>query len=409
MSTLIDKVNVHWEARDGFALPVVLLALVVMTTIAVAALVTASDEQKSARAVREAGLAFYDAEAGLWESWANWPADSVVSAIDQGDSLDLGWKSLDNGADYRGKIFRWGPSTFGLRVESRGAGPLGGQQWLSLLVNYESAYKIGRCCDGAALVDGDVDLRGSTDNIDGHDAHPPGWEAAGVCTNGLEDGPGLVMKDQTQLQNDGTIDGVPPQIEDTTISEETFTEFGPDKTWADLKAQANHTVNQYDVWPAPSYLANGDCDTSDPENWGSDDPNDACFDYFPIILIQDQVHAEDTYGQGILILDWDETNNLGSEIDLEDGMVYNGIILGKGCLEIQRGAVLNGAAFMDGNYFNADLCSPDKVLDLNADADLQYSTCAIERAITGAGLEGYSSSGGGFSLLATRAFAQLPR
>ena len=121
------------------------------------------------------------------------------------------------------------------------------------------------------------------------------------------------------------------------------------------------------------------------------------------------MHAEDTYGQGILILDWNPGDGLGSEIDLEDGMVYNGIILGKGCLEIQRDAVLNGAAFMDGNYFNADLCSPDKVLDLNADGNLQYSTCAIERVIKGAGLEGYGEGGGGYSLRATRAFAQLPR
>ena len=90
-------------------------------------------------------------------------------------------------------------------------------------------------------------------------------------------------------------------------------------------------------------------------------------------------------------------------------MVFNGIILGKGCIEIQRGSVLNGAAFVDGTYFNDDLCSPDKALDLNDDGNLQYSTCAIERAIKGADLEGYSSEGVGYSLLATRAFAQLPR
>ena len=409
MSTPIDKVKAHWEARDGFAMPVVILAMVVMSTIAVAALATASDEQKSARAVREAGLAFYDAEAGLWESWANWPADDVVDAIEQGDSLDLGWKSLDNGAEYRGKIYRWGPSTFGLRVESRGAGPFGGQQWLSLLINYESSFGIGRCCDAAALVDGVVHMEEAEDSIIGQDAHPAGWEAAGVCTNGLEDGPGLIIKDagDLDLQN-GIVDGVPPIIEDPTISDSTFSNFG-DKTWEDLKAQADHTVDQYTIHPAPSYLFNGDCDTTDPENWGSPDPNNACFNYFPIILIQDQVHAEDTYGQGILILDWDEATQLGSEIDLEDGMVYNGIILGKGCLEIQRGSSLNGAAFMDGTFFNAGLCTSDDPLDVKEDAVLQYSTCAIERAIRGAGLEDFAESSAGFTLLETRAFAQLPR
>ena len=64
---------------------------------------------------------------------------------------------------------------------------------------------------------------------------------------------------------------------------------------------------------------------------------------------------------------------------------------------------------MDGNFYNEDLCAEDMALDLNDDGNLQYSTCAIERVIKGAGLEGYSSSGGGYSLLATRAFAQLPR
>ena len=413
MSKLIDKVQAHWKATDGFALPVVLLALVVMTTLSVAALTTASDEQKSARSMREAGRAFYVAEAGLWESWANWPADSIVSGIAQGDSLDLGWKSLDNGAQYRGRIFRWGPTTFGLRVESRGAGPLGGQQWLSLLVNYEPSVGIGRCCEGAALVDGEVMLEADDDFIIGQDAYPPGWEAAGVCTNGLEDKPGLIMKDSLQIINDddGVIDGVPPMVEDTTISEATFNDFG-DKTWADLKAQATITIGVMgggeSVYPLPS-TSGGNCDTSDPENWGSNDPNHPCFDYFPIILLRGDVNARDNYGQGIIILDWDEGTQQGSEIDLEDGMVFNGIILGKGCIEVQRGSVLNGAAFVDGNYFNEDLCDPDKALDINENGKIQYSGCAIERSIELAGLEGFGSTSAGYSLLATRAFAQLPR
>ena len=377
MSKLLDRISAHWEGRDGFAMPVVLLALGVMTTIAVAALTTATDEQKSARAVREGSRAFYAAEAGLWESWANWPADSIVSGMAQGDSLDLGWKSLDDGGEYRGQISRWGPTTFGLMVESRGAGPLGGQQWLSLLVNYK--FKLGRCCDAAALVDGVVEFDDTVDEISGQDTHPPGWESAGVCQNGLEDKPGLIMKDTTQVIHDngtGVIEGVPPMVEDTTINDATFDSFG-NKTWADLKAQANHIVGS-SLSPLPSY-SGGNCDTSDPENWGSNDPNDPCFDYFPIILIQGDVDAEDNYGQGILILDWDPITLTGSEIDLEDGMVYNGIILGKGCIEVQRGAVLNGAAFVDGKYGATDLCDPDMPLDINADGKVQYSSCAVER------------------------------
>ena len=414
MSKLIDKVKAHWEARDGFAMPVVLLAMVVMTTIAVAALTTATDEQKSARSVREAGRAFYVAEAGLWESWANWPADSIVSEIAQGESLDLGWQSLDNGAEYRGEIFRWGPTTFGLMVESRGAGPFGGQQWLSLLVDYAPSYSIGKCCDAAALVDGVVEFDSIVDELHGEDVHPPAWEAAGMCENGLEDKPGLIMTDTTQIIHDdgiGEITGVPPVVEDTTISEATFETFG-DKTWDDLKAAATIIVGTMgtnkSLSPAPAY-SGGECDPGDIENWGSNDPNDPCFDYFPIILIRGDVNAQDTYGQGIMILDWDPVTQDGSEIDLEDGMVFNGVILGKGCIEVQRGSVLNGAAFVQGEYADNDLCNPDMPLDINEEGTVQYSSCVIERSIKGANLTGFGDEGAGYSLLATRAFAQLPR
>ena len=230
-----------------------------------------------------------------------------------------------------------------------------------------------------------------------------------MCQNGLEDKPGLIMKDTTQVIHDngtGVIEGVPPMVEDTTINDATFDSFG-NKTWADLKAQANHIVGST-LSPLPSY-SGGNCNTSDPKNWGSNDPNDPCFDYFPIILIQGDVDAEDNYGQGILILDWDPITLSGSEIDLEDGMVYNGIILGKGCIEVQRGAVLNGAAFVDGKFGATDLCNPDMPLDINADGKVQYSSCAIERAIEGAGLTGFGEAAAGYSLLATRAFAQHSR
>ena len=421
MSKLIDKVRVHWEGRDGFALPIVLLALVVMTTLSVAALTTASDEQKSARSVREAGRAFYVAEAGLWESWANWPADTVVAAISQGDSLDLGWKSLDNGAEYRGKIYRWGPSTFQLRVESRGAGPLGGQQWLSLLVHDETK-KIGVCCDGPALVDGDTVIDDVDSEIIGQDAHPPGWEAAGVCSNGLEDSPGLIMKDTGELtvSGGGILDGVPDLVEDTTISEETFSEFGPDKTWEDLKDEAGLQIGAWGqsetvYQPEPSYNGS-DCDTTDPNNWGSDDPTDPCFNFFRIILAQGDVAMWGPgYGQGMIILDWNESTNIGTEFDFEDGARFNGLILGKGCIEVQGGSVVTGAIFADGNYFNEDLCGGDAVLDVNDQPEsinqsggghVLWSSCVIDRLLSSLDLDDYSS--GGYTLVATRAFAQLP-
>jgi hypothetical protein len=420
MTVTRDRANPSWGTRDGFAMPVVLLAMVVMTILAAAALTTAGDEQKSAQAVRESGLAFYAAEAGLWQSWANWPTDSTVTDLAEGASLDLGWDTLDNGASYRSEIVRWGPEMFGLVVEGRGAGPLSGQRWLSLLIRLAPGSMIGRCCFGPALVDGDVSMSSYQTELLGQDAHPDGWEEAGVCPDEMEDKPALVMKDTTQLDlSQAILDGSPPLVEDASISESTFMDFGPDKTWEDLKAEAGITIGRWGTReqvfrPRPSYNADGSCNTADVNNWGSDDPNDPCFNLFRIILAQGDVAIHGTgFGQGLIILDWQ--GNKGTEIDFENDARFNGIILGKGCIEIQGGSTMTGSVFADGNYFNQDLCQGDSVLDLNADreggpgsGDLRWSSCVINRTLDWLGLEEYSADGG-FQLVSTRSFSQLPR
>ena len=240
---------------------------------------------------------------------------------------------------------------------------------------------------------------------------------ADLCPNGLEDHPGIIMKDTTALDlgddGDGVLEGVPAVVQDTTISESTFTNFG-DKTWTDLKARTQFSVGTTGgntvVAPEASYNGDGSCNTADLNNWGHEDPQDPCGNLFRIVLTKGDVDLESGYGQGILIIDWDDATNTGGEIDFEDGMHFNGIVLGRGCVEVQRGATVQGSVFVDGTYFNDDLCDPDKALDLNAGSEILYSSCAVERAIENTGMTGFGTSGGGgFSLLTSRAFAQLPR
>src|SRR5256885_15855209 len=88
--------------RRGFVMPTVILAITVMSLIAVAALTTASDERRASRATRESTLAMYAAEAGLRQTYGAWPA--AAKALTPGDSLDLGWQSLPNKAAYQAVI-----------------------------------------------------------------------------------------------------------------------------------------------------------------------------------------------------------------------------------------------------------------------------------------------------------------
>ncbi len=50
--------------REGFVLPTVIFTMAILGLLAAAALSTANDEQRSSRAMREAGAALYAAEAG---------------------------------------------------------------------------------------------------------------------------------------------------------------------------------------------------------------------------------------------------------------------------------------------------------------------------------------------------------
>ncbi len=114
--------------RKGFVLPTVILAITLMSVIAVVALSTASDERRASRATRESTLAMYAAEAGLSQTYGAWPAASVNS-LKPGDSLDLGWQTLPNKAAYRSVIHRvdeGGLQEYSIVVQGRRTDPTAG-------------------------------------------------------------------------------------------------------------------------------------------------------------------------------------------------------------------------------------------------------------------------------------------
>ncbi len=187
MNSLVSEARARLAHRDGFVIPMIIFALVVMGTVAVAAMLTAGDEQRASRAVHESGAAFYAAEAGLNQEWATWD-DTLVAGLDPGDTLDLGWQTLDNGASYQAMIQRYdndwsGMQTlFALTVEGRGAGPAGGQRVLSMALAATPAavaawgvvsgsdIKIGGHPEilgpnGALLVNGDIVVTGGASPI----------------------------------------------------------------------------------------------------------------------------------------------------------------------------------------------------------------------------------------------------
>lgn len=411
-------------AADGFAVPVVLFALLVMASLAAAGLMTAGNERRAARGTRDAAAAFYAAEAGLQAVRASWP-DSIADALAPGDSADLGWTTREDGSSYRAVLHRYDAgdqAMLELTVEGRGSGPAGGQRLLRLFAT-SNQRSLGACCDAVATVDGTVDLTHYGTELDGHDYAPAGWVTGGVCEEPDDDVIGLKIRDSSQFRTDGRarLDGVPPLEQDTTINEQTFSQFGPNLTWEQLKNLADHELGNWgsgreqEYRPRPSYNADGSCNTDDPRNWGSSNPSDPCFDHWPIVLLKGDVAIQNGYGHALVILDWNEGQSIGTELDIEFRMRFDGIILGKGCIEIQGGSRMYGAVFADGNYFNSNLCQGDRVLDLNADSeggnapgDLLWSRCVVDQVLARTGVEPYTVASG-YGVLSPRGFSDAIR
>ncbi|MGD2215251.1 MAG: hypothetical protein PVJ64_00790 [Gemmatimonadales bacterium] len=421
--------------QGGFVLPIVIFGLMLMGTMTVAALLTAGDESRSGRAMRESTGAFYAAEAGLNWVYANW--DTVKADADTlsgGNHVDFGWRTLSNGDSYRAVIYRWDEGAqpiYQLVVEGRSGGVLGSRRKLSYMLTSDPAgpgegYKLGLCCDAPVLVRGDADVKDNS-VVSGYDEHPAGWADADVCSDSLYDKPGLIIQetDSVNLSSGGSVIGDPPLLEDTGIDDGYFSQFG-DLSWEEVKAMAEIVIGEpgssdsYDAGDIyPRYTTDpmtGEllCDTSHPYNWGSPDPNDPCFNHFPVVLVQGDVDLQDSvYAQGIFITDfWTDSLGVrhGSELDLEDDVVYNGLILGKGCVEVQRLANMHGAVFADGVWGNV-LCGGDDTFDINDEGYMTWSQCAVDRALYNSIFQDYAEPtvpppGGGPQLLGSRSFAE---
>ena len=123
-----------------------------------------------------------------------------------------------------------------------------------------------------------------------------------------------------------------------------------------------------------------------------------------------EVFPDNFYMQGIFILD--SQGSIGSEFELESAGTMAGIIIGRGCLEIQTGAQFYGALFVDGNYFNTTLCAGDEPLRTDTDGTrIQYSSCVVQRVLAASGLgqQSVASAGGKVQKIDTRAMTEPVR
>lgn len=476
----------YFKRMDGFAMPMVLFGMVIMSVLATVALSVSVDEQRASRAMRESLGAFYAAESGMQAIQVAWNdtttvIDTLVDALAWGATLDLGWDTLGTGDRYHARITKLdttGTGLYLLAVEGVDRAGQGNRVIHSVFNGGRTSLGLGGCCAAAALVRGGVDVNSQT-AITGTDTDPPVWSGATCAEYPPNTQPGVIIDpdvgpDSLEISGGGLVSSgdsstnnetrwaTPAVNVDSTMDSSTFNIYG-DKTLDDLKAAAtivlgDGTGNNIEYFwggdPVPDSLYSdtdyfgprihtlgdphghvsgdpllGTCDYDNIRNFGS--PTGPCADHFPVIFIDGQVEMKDPgyevdpndtslwepfYMQGLVVMDT-MPDGTGSEFELESPGTMAGIIVGKGCVELQDGSQTYGAVYLDGQYFDQDLCDGAQPLTMRKGnaathprSNLYYSECAVQRVLeaTGLGSERASTQFGVFKLN-SRYFTELSR
>jgi hypothetical protein len=226
---------------------------------------------------------------------------------------------------------------------------------------------------GALTARGQARIGGSS-FINGVDEPPAGW-GCGPAGPTL---PGLAVSDADSLTTSGCgglscVEGDPKVIETPAAADtNTYFQFG-ETDWGELTAMASKVVPAGSTLNGlgPRLKADGSCDTAHPTNWGDpvkDATPGACENFYPIIHSPGDLKITGGIGQGILLVDGD--------LEVQGGAEFYGPVIVRGRLKTAG----------TGGHFNGGVMAANVDFEQNTvlgNAVIQYSRCAIDRALNG--------------------------
>lgn len=358
------------RSEGGFALPSVIMLMVLLSALAVFGIVLATNQQSMSARTRARAAAFYAAEDGLANAIENW-AGARAALTPPGSTKVVATGALAGGTTFTAEVLRLDDGStvhplFALR--SRGQARNGYVDEVALLT---TSVPLDIPINFALRVRGATKIHGTFD-VTGHDQVPPGLSTE--CPAAEQSRPGILVDDLGHIDENGspTIEGDPPTQTDPDTTEANFFDFGG-LSYEEIAAKANHQLPGGTVFsgsqPAPSVMG-GVCNTNDTANWG--DPlnlGQPCSDWFPIIHVNgDMKLSSSGAGQGILLVDGD--------LEMTGGVEFYGPVIVRGRLKSTGGGfhvyggVIAGATDLDDQ--NA----------LGGTSAIGFSSCALRRAVS---------------------------
>jgi hypothetical protein len=359
----------------GIALAVAILALVIVGALVAGAMFAGTQEQRVGDNARRLHGSFGVAELGATEVVRSWNTSYNTLRPYPLDSLAVATSATPGKTgSYDGYVYKMNGNVYLVDVTGRdtasAAGRIvggGGRQRIGVLTKI-TPLQFG--AKGALVTEGS--LRISNMTINGFDSVPPGWAN---CPPPGDAVPGIhVDADAKVATKAATILGNPPSVADHLVNDSTFSDFVTE-TYASLAARANivYTGN----WtPSPQpVVTNGSCDLTVNTNWGDGlHPNAPCGNYFPIIhVIGDLTIKSGVQGQGVLLVD--------GQAEFRGSFNWAGIVIVGA--NLKSGGDAGGSPTFQGTVLSADKTGLNGVADTLDMSNIQYSSCAITRAMQG--------------------------
>jgi hypothetical protein len=366
----------------GMALAVAIFALVVIGALVAGAIITGRLEQRTGRNTLYATEAAQAAEAGTTAIMADWDQFNLNNLPVNVPTLlaKTAWGDSSMHASYTPTVTKLNDELFlvqSLGARSTSAGKVLSQRAVATLARLTF---VTATANAAVTVTKPVKFNGNAFEVVGNDSVPQGWAGEAGCNTGANKA-GIRSATTTGAASQDTDNlwGNPPQVaNDPTITNDFFNIFG-DVTFDELKKSADIVLpssSPYNtIQPSLTAAAPQRCNTGDELNWGEPHRGAGavtqCYNYFPIIYAsgsQLQLTGGGR-GQGLLLIEGDFV--------IAGGFEFTGLIVAKGGIKV------NG----NGNKITGALLAQDVSIDdqnsISGNTTLQFSSCALEKAIKG--------------------------
>jgi hypothetical protein len=355
-------------SRAGFALPSAIMALVLLSALVAGALFVSTEELRAGRGDVADQRALAAAEWSLERAIATWePTRNAALAVGATAVIDSTASGTGDGVVVR--VTRVQRDGFWITAAATSGGD--GRSLPARHTIGASLRLVGpRVPTGAALTAGGAVI---VDNgfIDGRDM-PVAGAAQGICDEDYATDAAAVAVPDPLLVCGASCSGAPPPGVIGTPPIISSSALTSDSTipLAGMTARASITVDGGLLAPRPVVSA-GECDRSDPLNWGDPTGASRCADWLPVIHVRGSVSlAAGSMGQGTLIVD--------GALRVETGARFVGVVVvGDDVTVTGSGAELVGVVVAG----DADRAGGSRVADGGV---IRLGRCAARRAALGA-------------------------